>query len=267
MKVASLHIYPVKSCQGIDLDSLVVEEFGPRHDREWLVVDEKGMFQTQRTVPKLAQIQTAITKDSLQLKFDGKTLETSLEDYSQDVMQVTVWNSEVTAHRETDPLFNQALSRFLGKTLCLVRYGPLSHREATHKGVGLGAAVRFADKTALLVTNQQSLKDLNSKLQTPIEMNRFRPNVVLTGTKPWEEDAWTALKIGPVDLEVASACGRCTMITIDQKKGVSPSKEPLMKLGEFRRNGNSIDFGVVVVQRSFGEIKLGDSLTLSSING
>lgn len=260
-QVASLHIYPIKSCQGLDVSSIYVEEFGPRHDREWLIVDQKGTFQTQRTLPKLAQIQTALTKDSLQLKFDGETIETSLEDFSQDVMQVKVWSAEITAHRETDEVFNRTLSKFLGKDLMLVRFGPLSHREATHKGQGLGAAVRFSDKTALLVTNQQSLKDLNSKLDTPIEMNRFRPNVVVTGTNPWEEDQWKKLKVGQVELEVASACGRCTMITIDQKKGVSPSKEPLTKLGEFRRFGNSIDFGVVVVQRTFGEIKVGDVLT------
>ena len=257
-RIVSLHIYPIKSCQGIDVPELQIQEFGPQWDREWMIVDEKGQFLTQRTVPKLAQIETAITADELHVGVGEDRFKIALDDYSESVQSVKVWSSELMAHRETDEKVHAALSDFLGRTVSLVRYGPLSHREATRKGEGLGAAVRFSDKTAVLVTNTLSLADLNVRLSVPIPMGRFRPNVVVEGELAWQEDQWKFLRAGSVELEVSQACGRCPMITIDQKLGVSPSKEPLTKLSEFRRRGNAIEFGVVVLQRGLGSVVVGD---------
>lgn len=264
LKIESLHIYPIKSCAGIDVQALQVTETGPEFDRAWMLVDQAGKFLTQRTHPMMALIKPKIVNSKLEIEIKDQHFQVAKIEGNHDYETVQVWSSEVQAHICKNKDLTEALSDLLKQPVRLAQWGAESNREAKKSGVGLGAQVRFSDKTAFLLATQESLADLNQKLELQVPMSRFRPNVVLSGSRAWAEDQWKLLEVGPLRIEVTQNCGRCPIVNIDQKTGVSPSKEVLQKLTQFRRTENSVDFGVVGVHRSLGELKVGDLVRIQS---
>ena len=107
--------------------------------------------------------------------------------------------------------------------------------------------VSLADEAPFLLATTSSLHDLNARLgvrgKAPVDMQRFRPNIVVDGTQPWEEDTWKRIRIGPAEFEVWQRCGRCSMTTIDRET-LERGPEPLATLSTFRER----DHG----QRNFG---------------
>lgn len=61
-----------------------------------------------------------------------------------------------------------------------------------------------------------------------IPMDRFRPNVVVKGCNPYEEDTWQRVRVGGgVTMDVIKPCARCPIPTTDQATGVrDPSSDP-----------------------------------------
>lgn len=263
-KVISLHIYPIKSCAGIDMSELSIAKAGPEHDREWMIVDEDGKFLTQRTHPQMARIQPKVIENQLVIIVGEYQFQVSSSDYLQDYETVQVWSSQVRAQVCSNQELSQALSDHLQKKVRLVRYGDQSERESKKSGQGLGAQLRFSDKAPFLITNLASLHDLNQNLSQSVPMTRFRPNIVVEGPMAWSEDRWKSLEFDSFKIEVTQNCGRCPIVNIDQLSGVSPSKEVLAKLATFRKTGNSVDFGVVGVHRGLGTIKVGDSISFGN---
>jgi len=121
--------------------------------------------------------------------------------------------------------------------------------------------VSFADGFPYLVISQASLDDLNSRLAEPIEMRRFRPNFVISGTEAFAEDQWKHIAIGDSRFEVVKPCARCVLTTIDPETA-EKGPEPLKTLATYRRNGNKILFGQNVTAQHFGELKVGDPVTI-----
>ena len=105
----------------------------------------------------------------------------------------------------------------------------------------------LADEAPFLLTTHESLSDLNERLKLAgketVDMRRFRPNIVIGGLEPWEEDSLKRIKIGPIEFLVWQRCGRCTMTTIDRDT-LKRSGEPLNTLSSFRERENG--------QRNFG---------------
>lgn len=271
-KVISLHIYPIKSCRGIDLLEMDIGERGPLYDRQWMIVDEQGLFLTQRQLPKMAQIEcdiADITGSKMQIRFAGQNFSVPLSpEPDSTIRNVKVWKSELDALVIPQPDLHLALSGFLERPVWLVQFNPAVHREMIKKERPYGVGLQFADSASFLVTNTKSLQDLNSRLSTPIGIERFRPNVVVEGESPWEEDTWQALQNSSgLRLDMTYGCGRCQIINQDQKTGAAVSKEPLTELVKFRRKGNAIEFGMNAAHRlgdaSQGHLKVGDELTLT----
>jgi uncharacterized protein YcbX len=270
-----LWIYPIKSCAGIEVEELTLEKQGPRYDRQWMIVDDSGIFLSQRKLPKMARIKTALTPGGLRLFLGDdraeNTLEISLtEEFAPRPVQV--WSSEVLAHVESE-IVNHKISDFLGQKVSLVRHGSRSHRQVKKAGVSFGAEVRFADGFPLLLTNLKSLEALNSHLKTRIPMSRFRSNLVIDFGEAYVEDQWKALRTNSgLELEFAKPCARCVIITIDQTTGLPQGPEPTALLNQMRKGRalgegyeeKGVYFGMNLVHRGTGRLVRGEKLEIRS---
>jgi len=260
--VQELNIYPVKSCQGQALKVMNITLEGPEGDRQWMIVDEKGEFITQRTVPKLATVQAMSNEQGLNLALGKQFFVVPVKNSLNRTLNVSVWGEAVEAALEPD-LFSQALSQYLGINCRLVRYTSVSKRLVPWQQEGeWQPEVRFADARPLSLINAKSLEDLNSKLGAPVGLERFRGNIVFNGSQAFEEDRWQRIRIGEVTFAQPKLCARCKIITIDQKTGASQGAEPLKTLSTYRRDGNKVNFGVLWIPENPGRISLGDAIEI-----
>jgi uncharacterized protein YcbX len=128
----------------------------------------------------------------------------------------------------------------------------------------VGDEVSFADGFPLLLISEASLADLNGRLETPVSMRRFRPNLVVDGERAYAEDQWRRIRVGDVEFEGAKNCSRCVFTTIDPDTGVKdPTREPLRTLGGYRRKPQGgVYFGQNLIPRSGGAIHVGDRVEI-----
>ena len=264
LTVSSLHIYPVKSCAGIALDKAEVLPRGLQHDRRWMVVDASGRFITQRDYPRMALIAVELTATGLRLH--------APEAGSVDVVvplgsrvPVSVWKSDLTLPVADDGV-NAWLSAFLGQPCRLVHLPDSMTRAVTSARRRDGDEVSLADGFPILVATMASLTNLNARLEKPLPMNRFRPNIVIEGAGAWEEDTWHEVQIGGVRLELMKPCTRCNLTQVEQASGAEDGKEPIRTLRKFRfsQAEAGVLFGVNATPRSPGTIKQGDVLEILS---
>jgi uncharacterized protein YcbX len=272
MQVSSLHIYPVKSCRGLAVLEMDIDPIGPVDDRRFLIVDANGKFLTQREHPEMAQIRVRPSAGNWTFFVDHH--------HSQPVdvpkrapvgvppREVTIWRDTVLAEDCGDEIAT-LLSGLLGSPVRLVRAAhdykrtiPEKRTPEALKSRG-GSLVAFGDAFPFLITSIASIGDLNSRLEVPVPMDRFRPTIVVTGCGPYEEDTWTRIQIGNVELHAAGPCGRCAIITTDQHTG-ERAKEPLATLSTFRRGPEgAVNFGQNFIHASeHGTIRVGDAVTI-----
>lgn len=255
-RVAGLHVYPLKSGAGIALDSVRLEPEGPAGDRRMMVVDENGVCLTARAARKLMQIRTQLDGDEVVLAASGVSALVFDRTGLRRTGPVSIWGDEVVALDAGDAAA-QWLSAFLDRPCRLVLKG-----DATHRRLALepGGTVSFADTAPLLMTNTASLSELNRYLEVEAEMARFRPNVVVAGPSAFDEDGWSVVRVGDVEFDVAGACDRCVMVTLDPRTGEArPDHEPLAMLGRQRRGEDGkAYFGQYLVPRTQGRLHVGD---------
>lgn len=265
MQVQSLFIYPVKSLAGIAVDSVTLDDFGPSGDRRWMVVDGEGHFVTQRTRPELALIKTALTGSGSdrEVTLDIPGEGTFTLQPGDGEMRVLVWRDWVKALR-AQPGPSEALSRFCGDTLSLVYMPGETFRRVDASRVAEYRRVGFADGYPFLIVNDASLEELNGRLERPVDIRRFRPNIVVTGAaSAWEEDGWRNLVIGDVPFSLVKPCSRCVMTTVDPDAGTkAPDLQPLRTLGTYRRTGDGVIFGMNAIHEGQGELRVGNPVTL-----
>jgi len=260
--VASLHVYPIKSLGGVTLGQSAVTRRGLRHDRRWMLVDEDGVFLSQRSISRMALFRQVITPAGLRVQGpSGATLEIPI-DAERERVEVQVWKSEVEAVRVSDEA-DAWFSSEMGRPARLV-YMPEDSVRPTHPDFTQpGDLVGFADAFPVLVISQASLDDLNRRLEEPIPMNRFRPNVVLDGCAPYEEDHWSGFTLNGIHFRHAKTCGRCQVTATSQETG-SVGKEPLRTLATYRKEGSVVYFGCYYVPETEGEACVGDELEIAS---
>lgn len=262
MKIQSLFIYPVKSCRGINVPVIQILNAGPAGDREWMLVDNKGKFLTQRTTGKMAQIETALDEGHLTLAFEGRFFKISRKVSSIRPRTVKIWSDSLEAHDEP-VLYSQAVSEFLGMECHLVKYTANSKRVVTSKNEDYPAETRFTDRKPLLIINTKSVEDLNSRIANPIGADRFRPNVVYQGQVAFEEEEWKRIQIGSVIFSQPRKCGRCPVINLDSKTGEGCGTEPLKILSTYRRDGlNKVNFGTLWTPENNGVFRVIDSVQI-----
>ena len=253
--LSSLHIYPVKGCGGLSPAEWEVDQFGLRNDRRWMVVSLTGEFVTQREAPRLALIRPALETGWLVLRApDMPELRLPLVPGTRDRVKVVVWD-DVTEGIPLGPDAAQWLSRYLGTPVRLV-WMPHDVVRPTDPAYAAGYRVSFADGFGFLLLSEASLADLNRRLESPLPMNRFRPNLVVRGTEPFAEDRWRRLRLNGIVLDVVKPCGRCVVTTTDQDTA-ERDPEPLRTLATFRLRDQQVMFGMNTVHRGTGRLVVG----------
>ena len=265
-QVASLHVYPVKSCRGIDVDSFRLTDTGPEWDRRWMIVTPAGMFITQRSHPAMATIAVAIEGGVLRLSTAGRAQVEVPVDHGGQSWPVVVWKSACLGIDAGDEAAAW-LSEVIGEPLRLVRQDPAQPRHANTQYAPESTPVSFADAYPILMISRASLEELNRRLPAPIPMTRFRPNVVIDGVAAHAEDAMTRFRAGPVVLRGIKHCDRCPITTTDQITGVrDPHQQPLRTLATYRHDYvlKGVTFGQnCIVESGVGQrLAVGAPLTI-----
>jgi len=256
ISLSGLHFYPVKSLRGISLDRVPLDRRGLRYDRHWMLIDQNGDFLSQRRIPRMALICTRLIPGGLRLCAPGMPdLELPLESGDGTETEVLVWEDRCRARLAGDEA-DQWLSRFLDHP-CRMVYMPEATVRPVDPAFGhAGDQVAFSDGFPLLLISEASLDDLNRRLETPLPMQRFRPNLVVRGCAPYAEDGWRRIRIGEIEFRVVKPCSRCVITTIDPEtadKGV----EPLRTFNDYRRQGNKVYFGQNLIHDGVGELTRG----------
>ena len=263
MQVSKLAIYPVKSLNGIDQSNSKVVATGLEHDRMMMLVDENNRFITQRKYPQMALIKLSGDYGNLRVVApDMPEIELS-RNFSADSQQLDVWG-EACHGFVADDVINHWFSEFLQKQVRLMRYDLDTPRPLDPDFSKAGDIVGFADDSPLLAISEESLADLNGRLSHPVNFRNFRPNIVFKGTTAFQEDGWKELQIGEVKFDVAKRCSRCILTTVDPDTGEKREDgEPINTLGEYRRSRQGIMFGINLIPRSKGTIKVSDTILVT----
>ena len=260
MFLAALHLFPIKSCKGLSLNELPIEEKGPKWDRRWMITDLKGCFLTQKHCPMMTFIQAKVCEDHLVV------LVPSGEEYRLqipsrgDPKEVVVWKDLCFALDMGDEIA-KVLSSFLETECRLVFMPESSKRFVNAKYSTHPHEYGFADSGPIVLISESSLEDLNSRLETQVTMQRFRPNLEVQGCAPYEEDTWKKIQIGKIVFDVVKATSRCARINIDPHTGVQ-GVEPLQTLSTYRKGEKGIFFGQMLIPQNQGILKKGDLLTV-----
>ncbi|GAA5216718.1 MOSC domain-containing protein [Corallincola platygyrae] len=277
--ITQLNIYPVKSLGAISLNQSTLTTQGLAFDRQWMLVDAKGRFVTQRQCPALAKIKPKLTDSELVLCCEGEQpLSISLSALPQSKRMVQVWSDTAKALDEGELVaqwLSQALKEDWPRPIYLVRFDPKRQRPVSEKHLNAheSADTFFADGYPFLVTNEATLTWLNQKLEEKnlpeVTMDRFRPNIVVKGPAPLSENSIRELSHNKYVLGLRKPCQRCPMITVDQTEGVrqQPAGEPLRTLSELNTLGEEKPgayFGqnaILLIGKS-EQIAVGDRLEL-----
>ncbi len=266
INIAELYIFPVKSLAGIAVNSAELSRFGLKNDRRWMIVDDKGRFLSQREMAKMATIKAALDDGQLSLSYEGQSITVPKVDKHAQSIEVSIWKDTLIA-QHVDHSVDKWLSDVLDVSCRLVYMNREAKRQVDTDYAKIGQYVSFADGFPMLVISQASINDLNKRLDTPVNINRFRPNLVVTGTQAFAEDNWQALSINGTELLAVKKCSRCIVPSINQQTGQKDQVKMLAVLNSYRKENNKVMFGQNLVYKSVEKalghtISCGDEIKL-----
>lgn len=259
--LSEIYIYPVKSFSGIKVDSWEVKAKGLHYDRKWMVVDRKNKFVTQRQLPRMALIKTALVHDSLILTAPSMgEITIPLNQSPGEKMDATIWRDQCPAYpvsKETD----QWVSEFLQTDCRLVYQSDETIRTVDPDYANSNDYVTFTDGFPFLIISENSLSELNQKMELDLPMTRFRPNLVISGCEGYSEDFWRNISVGNIKFRLPKPCSRCSIPTIDIKTAEF-NKEPLKTLNRLRKWNKNVYFGQNALHDNEGILTVGDPVTI-----
>lgn len=269
IRVGSLHTYPVKGCHRVDQEAADALEWGLAGDRRWMIVDADGVGVTQRETTALVRLRASVRPGGLVLSAPGLPSIDVAEPAGAAPVPVRTFTSRrgTVPARPAGAEADAWLGKLVGREVRLVwLHDPTAQTPGGSSRVGL-TTVSFADAYPLLLGNAASLAALNDWLleagDAPVPMTRFRPNLVVDGAGPWDEDAWVGrrLRIGAAELRAAGPCDRCVVTTVDQETG-EKGRQPLAILGRHRNVDQGLMFGLHLLTVTPGRVTVGDPVTL-----
>jgi uncharacterized protein len=265
--LAAIYVYPVKSLRGFQVSRAQIQQGGIAGDRMWVVLDRHGNFMHQRDYPQMARVAATYSPSALVLESDGMpplevpivTDEAHGDPASGGARYVRLWRRSapvVPTTPEADAWISNALGHrayLMALTRALpARNVPDYERNST-----------LQDATAFHLTSESSLADLNTRSSVVVPMNRFRPNVVVSGFPAYAEDGWKRIAIGDIQLRWIKDCTRCVTTMTDQATGARERREPLLALSTYRRQGPEVVFGhYLVADTMSGHVEVGDHVTV-----
>ncbi|MCQ4195276.1 MOSC domain-containing protein [Streptomyces parvulus] len=269
-RLQSIHVHPVKAFRSLSLREVVMEPWGPAGDRRWMLIDDGGKVVTQRKQPRLALAAAELLPGGgVRLSAPGMEPLTVPVPRGACTVPAQLFRDKVDVLPADDAAAHAWCSAFLGAEVRLVHLDDPARRRPVDPRYALpGETVTFADGYPLLLTTTASLDALNSLIakdghaaEGPLPMDRFRPNLVVSGTTPWAEDGWSRVAVGEVVLRVAKPCGRCVVTTTDQTTA-GRGTEPLHTLGLHRRLDGKLVFGQNLVPAGPGTVRVGDPVRI-----
>lgn len=263
--VSALYVYPIKSLGGISLQQSLVNENGLQFDRRWMIVDKNGVFISQRTHANLTFLQTSIEADKITIcnRLTNDHIDVPFLPKTKETITVTIWD-DVCEAQVVNNAINEWLSDYLQQSVSLV-YMPDSTKRLVDKRYAISDTyTHFADGYPFMLIGEASLQELNQKAGTNLDMNRFRPNIVVADTAAQEEEQWHETQIGSGLYTGVKPCTRCILTTINQTTG-EKGKEPLRTLATYKKEGNRILFGQNMVYNGGGNaIAVGDNVIVKT---
>lgn len=263
LRVSELYIYPVKSLGGISLKEAKMTPRGLEYDRRWMLVDEHNIFMTQRTVREMSLLQCLIADEQLVVYHKlnpERKINIPLNQYGEEKTEYEVWGDPCVG-RNVSSEADRWFSNILGLTCRLAYMADDSIRPVDTKYASHGEITSFSDGYPSLLISQASLDDLNGRMEIPIPMNRFRPNIVFTGGSAFEEDTMRKFRIGNILFEGVKLCARCAIPTINQDTG-EMAKEPTRTLAKYRARNKNVYFGQNLIHTGEGLIRIGDEIEI-----
>jgi uncharacterized protein YcbX len=269
LSLTGLFIYPIKSLGGISLLAAELTPQGLRHDRRWLIVDERNRFLTQREHAEMALLAVEPAHNGFLLRHRQRPellpLYIPFEAQPDKTLFVSIWDDMVFAWRGA-PEADEWLSEALGQPSKLVYMSDMVRRDVEPDKPHLnpaGTLVSFADGYPYLLATEESLAKLNAQLPEPVPMNRFRPNLVVSGAPADAEMDWAGFQIAGQAFRAVRGCGRCIVTTIDQDTAQKDQTgEPLRTLATYRKPDRKVLFGQNVTGPLSGRIQVGDAVVL-----
>jgi uncharacterized protein YcbX len=262
LHVHSLFVHPIKSARAVRTEAIDVTATGPRYDRAFMVVDDRGEFITAREQPALARLEATIADEALRMVADGGHEVRVPLHGDGEPRRVRVFDDEVDAI-DCGAEAAGLLTTQVGIVCRLVRMAEGARRSVDPRYAREGDIVSFADGYPLLVTTTASLDAVFGALGAPTEPRRFRPNIIVACDEPFAEDGWSSLRIGAVSIDLVKPCARCVMVDVDPAEG-KRSPGVLAELGKIRKVGNNVLFGQNGIPRALGTVRVGDVVTAFS---
>ena len=254
--VRELHVYPLKSAGGIQVERTAVDMRGLDHDRRWMLVDAEGMFISQREHARMALLNMRPADGGFVAEAPGMSpLFIASEPPTSGRRMVQVWSSRLRAWIYP-PAVDEWFSQFLGLQCHLTAMPEDGKRVANPRNTRSLTPIRFVDGYPILLLSDASLADLNSRLAQPLPHDRFRANIIISGCEAYAEDGWDRFSIGDVEFETIKPCPRCVVTTIDQRSA-QKSDEPLRTLAAYRNRGGAVEFGMYARALNAGTINRG----------
>ncbi|MGZ3723794.1 MAG: MOSC domain-containing protein [Bdellovibrionales bacterium] len=252
--VQELNIYPIKSFRGLRQNELHIDKSGAIWDRQWMLIDDKNTFISQRQMPELAKIGVAFDDVALELSVqEHGSIDFGLEEQESKEFNVKIWKAEVPAF-EVSGEVSEWISKVVGKKVRLVRMSSSAKR--LFDADNAESTLRFTDTRPLLVIGRASLEQLEKKANVTLSMSRFRPNIVLNHIPPHAEDGYTSINIGGMEFKASKPCTRCKITTVHPLTG-AVGEEPLKTLATYRQGEKGVTFGYYYTAVKPGVIKLG----------
>lgn len=249
IKVTELYIYPVKSMAGIRVQSSELATTGFKYDRHWMVVDKNGKFVSQREAPAMVLIQTQVEQGQLILSHENSSIRIPDASESMGQLEVSVWRDTVWASHICKRV-DDWISSVLDKECRLVCIKNDTNRQIDIDYANKGQFVSFADGFPFLLISQASLDDLSSRLADDIEMKRFRPNIVVSGCEPFDEDSWGEFSIGDFEFKAVKKCSRCIIPSINPDTAEKDGVKIIAELNRYRKQNRNIFFGQNIIYKN-----------------
>jgi uncharacterized protein YcbX len=262
LKISELYIYPIKSLGGVQVNTAVLTDRGFQYDRRWMLVDEQNRFLSQRERAKMALLKVNILSDGLKItnKITGSEIIIPFTPETEEFVDVVIWDDTCTGQfvsKKADKWFTNVLN-----INCRLVYMPdKSERQTDLRYTPANSFTSFSDAYPFMIIGQSSLDDLNSKLDSPVPIDRFRPNIVFTGGDAYEEDTMDRLVINHIIFHGVKLCARCNIPTINQDDATN-SKEPSKTLATYRFKNNNVYLGQNLISEELGSISVGDQISV-----
>lgn len=266
MHLAEIWVYPVKSLPGIQLNQAEIDARGIKWDRHWMLVDEAGNFLSQRKLPQMALIQVNLNQQGVRLSVQsGDSLQLVFAEHSGQKIAVSIWKDKFSAYH-VGSTADKWLSTVLGSSVRLVCMADDVIRQVDQLYASPADQTGFADGFPFLLLGKASIEDLNRRINDAnklMTVQRFRPNLLVSGSRPYEEDDWHNIQIGEIGFRVVKPCSRCTVTTVDPQTATRGA-EPLKTLSTYRQKNNQVYFGQNLLHDTNGQLSVGDEIRILS---